>query len=97
MTKVPVLCVEEKKIVGHMEVVGQKAVKLDGPTILRIFIPVANEYRLQSVASRGRPLICPKCHNILSISGTITTFESNKSMTVDDVAIIVGITKVGVQ
>lgn len=97
MTEIKVFCPEENKIVGSIEIEGRGVVKLDGPTLLRSFQPVSDEYRFRAIVGRSVPLQCPKCRNSLSIGGTLKTFESSQKIDVTGTAIIVGVTKVGVE
>lgn len=92
---IPVQCMEEKKVVGHLELANTSTpVKLDLPVLLSCFVPISQEYRL-SGGIRGKILKCSKCGHALAISGEMKTYEHKATFKTDAAPIIIGVTRTG--
>ncbi len=97
ITKIPVICHEEKTEIGYIEVEGENArYRLTGEFIIQNFFPVASNYTFNGRPTNGAILSCPRCQYPLCLRGDLRTKGAPSVETDVLIPIIIGVTEVAV-
>lgn len=60
--KIEFRCIEEQRTIGHIEVLNERATRLDARTVWNGFVPADADYQLGSrPAKDGQYFMCPRC------------------------------------